>query len=247
MRLWRGNQQASPWETTRSILSFGRRLFILLAIAALVLPALTSFYPPSAWEGDQATYAIRYGLFGFFILAALAASRQSLAALGLQLAIWFGVLILLVGAYGYRNELTAFYDRILGQILPSHAATIDAGTVRFTRANDGHFHIDAVVNGKPVRFLLDTGASAVVLTRADAARLGFDAAQLKFSQIFETANGRTRGAPVALQSLRIGPLAFDHVAASVNEGEMRQSLLGMRLLEKFSSIEIRNDTLTIRR
>jgi aspartyl protease family protein len=242
-----GGRQPSPWETRGPAPShFRRRLLILLALAALALLALSLAYPPTAWRDGEAAYAIRFGLVGFVLLLSLAASRQSLATIALQLAIWFGVLILLVGAYGYRSELQQFGHRALGELMPTRGTTIDERTVSFARAADQQFWIDAEINGQTIRFLLDTGASEVVLTRSDAARLGFDPLKLRFTQIFETANGTTRGAPVELADLRIGPLSFGRVPASVNEGDMRQSLLGMRLLARLSSIEISGDTLTIR-
>jgi len=237
----------SPWQTQRAPAArFWRRLLIILAVAGLLLLALSLAVPPRAWSGQETAYAFRFGLVAFVLLASLAASRQSLAAIAGQLTIWLGLLVLLVGGYGYRSELTQFGQRALGELMPTCGTVIDAHTVSFARAADGQFWIDAQVDGQSVRFLLDTGASEVVLTRGDAARLGFDPAQLRFTQVFETANGTTRGAPVELADLRIGPLSFDHIPASVNEGEMRQSLLGMRLLGSLSSITISNDTLTIR-
>src|SRR5258706_14014106 len=101
-------------------------------------------------------------------------------------------------------------------------------------------------NGTAVLSLADPGPSGVCLTREDPPRLGFTPDRLSFTQSFDTANGRTRGAPVRLQQIRIGPIAFTDVPASVAEGDLRQSLLGMRLLERLSSIEIRTDTLVIR-
>jgi aspartyl protease family protein len=120
----------------------------------------------------------------------------------------------------------------------------------FSRAADRQFwvdaQVDAQVDGVPIRFLVDTGASSVVLNRSDAARLGFPASSLHFTQEFTTANGRTRGAPVTLREIRIGTIRFSNVDASVNEGELTESLLGMHLLERLSSVEIKQDRLIIR-
>jgi aspartyl protease family protein len=70
---------------------------------------------------------------------------------------------------------------------------------------------------------------------------------LKFTQQFFTANGATRGAPVTLDTISIGPFEEAHVSAWVNEGDLRDSLLGMSFLSTLGRIEIRGGTLTIER
>jgi aspartyl protease family protein len=177
----------------------------------------------------------------------MAASRQRLSTMALQLAVWVGMMVVLVAGYSYRFELKALSDRVLAEVMPSRGTASDAETVSFRRAADGHFWIDAEVDDLPLHFLVDTGASGVVLTRTDALRLGYRVEALSFDQVFSTANGRTRGAAVHLDRIRIGPILLDDVPAWVNEGELGESLLGIGLLQRLSSVEMRNDRLTIRR
>ena len=237
----------SPWGGEKRPRRFAWRLFLLLGLAGAGLFALFSLVPPLAWREGEAIDIVRFGVIGLVLLVSAAASRQRLATIGAGLAAWGAIALVLVAAYGYRFELGQMWQRVAGELVPTRARETGTGEIAFARAADQHFRIDALVEGRPVRFLLDTGASGVILTRQDAARLGYTPDRLSFTQIFETANGRTRGAPVRLQQMAIGPLVFSDVPASVNEGELRESLLGMRLLERLSSIEIRNDTLIIRR
>ena len=132
-----------------------------------------------------------------------------------------------------------------GELVPARGNETAPGVVSFRRGLDGQFWIEARVDGTPVRFLVDTGASDVVISRADAVRLGYTADRLSFTQEAETANGRVHEAPVVLNELRIGSIRMDHVPASVNAGPARESLLGMRVLDRLSSVEIRKDTLTL--
>lgn len=236
-----------PWDKPQPHRRFAWRLLILAALAGCALIALLSAVPPIGWSDGNAITVVRFGLVGIVLLVSAAASRQRLASLGAGLAAWAAIALVLVAAYGYRFELAQVWQRVAGELLPSRASETGTGAIAFARGSDQHFRIDALVEGQPVRFLLDTGASGVVLSRQDAIRVGYDPARLSFTQIFETANGRTRGAPIRLKQLAIGPIAFTDVPASVNEGELRESLLGMRLLEQLSSIEIRNDRLVIRR
>lgn len=109
----------------------------------------------------------------------------------------------------------------------------------------GHFLVDAAVNGTQLRFLVDTGASAIFLTPEDAERLGWSADRLTFSERYETANGEIRAAPVNLRSLRIGQLEFYDLPASVGEAPGSVSLLGMAFLKRFESYQVRGDTLIL--
>jgi aspartyl protease family protein len=110
----------------------------------------------------------------------------------------------------------------------------------------GHYVIEAMVNGAPVTFLVDTGASDIVLTMADAERLGLQPATLRFTQRFATANGETRGAPVVLREIRIGQFSLFDVAASVNEAPLRVSLLGMSFLRQLDGYGVEDGRLILR-
>ena len=105
--------------------------------------------------------------------------------------------------------------------------------------------VEALVDGTALRFLVDTGATDVVLSPADAQRLGFDLSSLSFTQLYNTANGTVRGAPVRLRNVSLGPIQLRDVRASINEAPMRSSLLGMSFLGRLSSFEIRGDSLTL--
>jgi clan AA aspartic protease (TIGR02281 family) len=110
----------------------------------------------------------------------------------------------------------------------------------------GHYVIEASVNGAPVTFLVDTGASDIVLTLDDARRIGLQPSTLDYTQRFATANGEVRGAPVVLRELRIGQLRLFNVDASVNQAPLGISLLGMDFLEQLSSYEVERGRLILR-
>ena len=111
---------------------------------------------------------------------------------------------------------------------------------------DGHYLVEALVNGAPVTFLVDTGASDIVLTLDDARRIGLEPRTLAFTQRFSTANGEVRGAPVVLREIRIGQLSLFDVTASVNEAALEVSLLGMSFLEQLSGYQVERGRLILR-
>lgn len=108
----------------------------------------------------------------------------------------------------------------------------------------GHVLLDAAVNGAPVRFLVDTGASYVTLTPADARAAGLSPRQLDFNERVSTANGEVRIATVTLRDIRLGQFSVANVPAAVLKN-LDVSLLGMSFLKRLRSYEMRDGKLTI--
>ena len=123
------------------------------------------------------------------------------------------------------------------------ASVIDTSTTTNThvtaipKAKDGHFWANATVNTRAVRFLVDTGATVVALTPADAQRLGFDAKTLTYDREVTTANGKTYAASVNLSVVGIGQSTVRNVDAMVVKEGLTTSLLGMSYLGRLSRFE----------
>lgn len=123
----------------------------------------------------------------------------------------------------------------------------EGGRIEIPRSLDGHFYVRLQINDTPVNFVIDTGATDMVLTLRDAARVGIDTGSLAFVGQARTANGVVPLARVVLDDVRLGGVVERRVPASVNGGEMDGSLLGMGYLERFSKIEIEGDKLVLTR
>jgi len=116
---------------------------------------------------------------------------------------------------------------------PENNTASYARTMTISRGENGHFKVEAEVDGRHMDFLVDTGASVVALREGDAARLGIHPAQREFSVNVSTANGTVRGAPVELNRVEVGSLRVFDVAAIVLPDEaLGQNLLGMSFLSK---------------
>lgn len=110
---------------------------------------------------------------------------------------------------------------------------------------NGHFLLNAYVNGSKIRFLVDTGASDVILSKADARTAGINLKAIDYSLRYRTANGEVEAAPVTLRDIRIGQLRVLDVDASVNSAPMGVSLLGMSFLERLTGYSVRGDQLVL--
>jgi aspartyl protease family protein len=222
------------------------RLTIIAIVLSAAIGAAVSVLPggPSGWDLVRAVPpAIILGLFAL----RLAASHQPLGRMAKQLSVFLILGTVLVVGYSYRDDLNAIFGRALGNVVPGHGTEVAPGMMRFQADDAGQFLVNATVNGKAIRFLVDTGASGIAVSRRDAARLGIDDRTLDFDTPFSTANGMTRGARITLDLLQVGPLTAHGVHAWVTEGDLDQSLLGMSYLSTLGRVEIRGNTLILER
>ncbi len=173
---------------------------------------------------------------GFFLWGRRGRLGRSLRDLG----VWALIFAMVVIAYGFR-------DTLRDELLPAAMVQTDADTIELRRGSDGHFHADLDVNGRSVRFMVDTGASDIVLSRRDAARVGLDPANLAYLGSARTANGAVTTAEVRLGVVKFGDMTETGVRASVNGGALDTSLLGMAYLDRFSRIEIAGDRMRLHR
>jgi aspartyl protease family protein len=132
-------------------------------------------------------------------------------------------------------------------VMPQQSVFESSGVIEIPRARDGHYYAQLEINGAKVDFVVDTGASSIVLTQDDAKRVGIPMDRLTYYGEANTANGVVRTAPVTLPDVAFGPHEDRNVRALVNNGRMEKSLLGMSYLQRFSNIQITNNTLILQR
>lgn len=169
-----------------------------------------------------------------------ASNRESRSRLVQQAMIWGFIFVGAIAVVG-------LWDDIRSTVRPMQSVNEDSGQIILPRQPDGHYHLAAQVNGITVEFVVDTGASQIVLTREDAQRIGLDTADLAFTGRAQTANGMVRTAPVRLETLSVGGFTDRNLRAVVNESDLFQSLLGMSYLQHFSRVEIQGNQLILTR
>ena len=128
---------------------------------------------------------------------------------------------------------------------PGEPQLLPDRTTDLRRASDGHFYADVAVNGWPVAMLVDTGASTVALTVADAQRLGIAVDPASFRVVGAGASGPVRGMATTLDEVTMGPLRAGPVQAVVVEG-LDRSLLGQSWLGKLEQVRIEGDRMMLR-
>ena len=221
---------------------------LVLAVASaalLVTPHRTILFGLN--HQQFASAAIGVSLLLWLVMSGWRSARPSdIARLATGAMTWALLLIALTGAYAYRFEASGIVGRIAGELLPSEPQVERGGEVVVNRRLSGEFVIAARVNGARASLLFDTGASAVVLTAADARRAGVDASRLTFDVPVSTANGAAMAAEARLDQIAIGPIVMRNVPALIaRRGALDESLLGMSFLERLKSYTVERDRLVM--
>lgn len=170
----------------------------------------------------------------------LVQNRGSMGKVLQQAMIWGFIFVGVVAGYGLWSDVQR--QTVGGQMLQ-----LGNGQISVPRQPDGHYYLTLALNGENIRFVVDTGATDMVLTRDDASRAGLDVDALNFIGTANTANGTVRTAPVRIDTVRLGDITDTDVYASVNGGAMDGSLLGMGYLERWGRIEISGGELRLTR
>lgn len=228
---------------TRSI---GFWLLVFLGATVALVFVLERLFPGTLDDPDarmELIYRVGWiALIGSSVLAFARANPRSALRYG---AIWVVIFLGVAGLYAFKNDAAYIGQRIMGALSPTQGVAHDDGTLSFDAGPDGHFRVQALVNGGRVTFMVDTGASDVVLAPDDARRIGIDPATLVFDQFAETANGTVGGAAIRLDSLVVGSIEMNRLPATVNGADMSESLLGMEFLNRLNGWRVENGVLTL--
>jgi aspartyl protease family protein len=222
-------------------------LLLFLGIAMLALVVRHDQGTIAGFEtGDFASLVYKIALLVFIGGAVFALFRERIADAFRAAMFWVVVGLILALGYTYRFDLRDVGDRMLAEFIPGRAATRN-GAVEISRGRGGEFQIATQVNGASVPMVLDTGASAVVLTQEAAKAAGLPLALLSYDVNVETANGRARAASVTLDRVTVGSIVERSVPALIAQpGQLRTSLLGMSFLTRLERWEVRGERLVLR-
>ncbi|MGY6703309.1 retropepsin-like aspartic protease family protein [Roseinatronobacter sp.] len=193
-------------------------------------------------DSDQIARMVYLGVWGTVLISYFLIARQQNLGQTLRHALLWGLIFVGVAAgYGLWQDISQ----------TSRVSVNGDGAIVLRAGRDGHFHLDLQVNSEPVRFIIDTGASDLVLSRADAERVGLAPDTLAYLGQARTANGIVGLARVSLDEVILahGDLEIrdTQVPAFVNEGQLDISLLGMGYLRRYARISIEGDRLILER
>jgi|TARA_R110002096_G_scaffold266710_1_gene460356 aspartyl protease family protein len=239
------NNQHSPWglppDDNEPPPRNSMKFFILTVIVVVVLVFILAWFLSDGLSSDQGAYLA----YDFMLLALVGAGLighivsnpgQSLR----NMAGW----VIIFGVLGLGYSIWNGNGRLASELNPA-AGEFAEGAITFRADLSGHYFIRAEVNGVEIGFMVDTGATHIVLNKADAEKIGFDIERLDFNMPASTANGVVYSAAVNLGSVTVGPIRIENIDGYVNQGELGVSLLGMSFLNRLSGYEVRDGLLTL--
>lgn len=238
-----------PWgrPAPRKASRLGLYLWLgVMAGAGLLIFVLTRYFPSGDGPfGDP--YLVRtIGILALASTSLLFIREFNLKRTARNVLIWLAVGGVLIIGFSFQNELQELGLRLRSAVVPGYPVQTDARELTLSEGQDGHFHVYGAINGARIAFLIDTGATDIVLNPSDAKRLGFDLDSLNFDRPFGSANGIGYGARAQVAGLVVGPIVFSNVDVSINKAEMGESLLGMAFLRRLKSYSVSDGKLILR-
>jgi aspartyl protease family protein len=223
-------------------------VWIALLLAIVVgLVELSRLFPGAVSKQDEPYLVYMVGWLALLSAGFVFARRARFGEVARNIAIWGVIAAVLAIGYAYRDELGSIGSRVQSELMPGEPVqSAGAHVLTLTQDEAGDFYVYGSANGTRIRFLVDTGASDIVLSPADARRLGIDISVLHFVSGFETANGIGAGARTTLDTLSVGAIQLWNVPVSINRTDMHASLLGMAFLKRLKAFEFSGRKLTLR-
>lgn len=187
---------------------------------------------------DDWASLIYYGLLLLFIGGAIVIEFSGRGSQALRMAaVWAIIFAAAIFAAGLWQDWAA----------PQQVVSEDGRRVEVPMDSSGHFLLTAEANGKPLRFIVDTGASSIALSPDDARRIGIDPDDLAYIGRAETANGTVETAPVTIRRFAIGDIVDENVSAVVIGADIEGSLLGMSYLRRFARVGFEGELMVLER
>ncbi|KJV69000.1 retropepsin-like aspartic protease family protein [Candidatus Neoehrlichia procyonis] len=144
---------------------------------------------------------------------------------------WLLFIIVVALLYGVKEEI--INSKYVSIFIPNISYIRDDGSIELRKSKNGHFYINTVINDQNIIFLIDTGATDVILSLKDARKIGKYLKYLQRIKSYHTANGIVKAVYVEIPEIKIGNIVVNNVKASINTSGIETSLLGMSFLKNF--------------
>ncbi len=196
----------------------------------------------------EITLIIQYSIIAVLLLIALINRKRFWQYAQSHLFIWIIVIALMLGLYSYRHNLSDVKDTIIANIMPGQPIiNQQIQQIVVNRAIDNHFYLVLDVNGTNIKFLVDTGASFIILKKSDIAVANLNPYLTSEYKAFRTANGDVLSQKLLIPYVKINDIEFENITAfSMDDANpLNTSLIGVDFLEHFKSYAFVGDQLII--
>ncbi len=163
----------------------------------------------------------------------------------------FAAAVLVIGGFAARfADKTVVHPsaQVAAVETDSRARSADdySRTITLDTGRDGHFPVEASIAGRQIDFIVDTGASLVIMRESDAAQIGIHPARSDYTATVSTANGKVNAAPARLERIDVGGITVYDVPALVLPDDLLwKNLLGMSFLSRLKRYEVANGRMVL--
>jgi len=169
------------------------------------------------------------------VASALFSRRIGFGEIVRNILIWVAIFAVFIVGFSYQREILGVWSRVSGEMTGANEQIVAGDSLRIRQSADGHFWVDAKVNDKPVRFLIDSGATTTAMTLATARNAGVAISESPFPVVLVTANGSVEAQRGMIQSLQIGPMVARDLPVVVAAEFGESNVIGMNFLSKLRS------------
>ena len=172
------------------------------------------------------------------LISSLAARRLPLGYVAKAGLAWIAIFAALFAIFSFRFEFISIWERVKADISGTAGQRISGEAIELRRQDDGHYWLQVDVNGKPVRFMIDSGATTTAMNANTASETNVDVDADGYPVILGTANGRVAAKRGIVRTLSVGPHSIENHQVVVSESFGDVNVLGMNFLDSMKSWKV---------
>jgi aspartyl protease family protein len=180
------------------------------------------------------------------LLSSLAARRLPLGYVAKAAFAWIAIFAALFAIFSFRFEFKAIWERVKADISGTAGQSVSSEEITIRRQDDGHYWLQLDVNGKPVRFMIDSGATTTAVNANTARETGIQVDTDGYPVFLNTANGSVAAQRGIIQSLKIGTHEIGQHNVVVSESFGDTNVLGMNFLDSMQSWKVEANVMTLK-
>ncbi|WP_017671185.1 TIGR02281 family clan AA aspartic protease [Blastomonas sp. AAP53] len=194
--------------------------------------------------GDTASLV--YSLLLLVLVGSALVSRTLPIGQTLKMALgWVGIFALIFLLVSFRPEIRVIWQRVTEELGFGGQPAISGSPMTLRKSDDGHFWVAADVNGRPMRFLVDSGATVTAISAQAARAAGIEPGGLGLKTVIETANGIVEADRATISELQVGSLRIRDHDIVISDALGDTNLLGMNFLSELESWRVEGNQMIL--
>ncbi|GAB5489470.1 MAG: hypothetical protein Pars2KO_30400 [Parasphingorhabdus sp.] len=158
---------------------------------------------------------------------------------------WVAIFALFIVGFSYKDQILGVWNHVSSEVTGQNDQQIAGTSLRIRQSPDGHFWVNAIVNNRPVRFLIDSGATTTAMNLTTATQTDVDVSKLGFPVILSTANGEVEAQRGSIQNLQLGSMNIKDLPIVVADAFGDSNVIGMNFLSKLDSWRVEGNEMIL--